>query len=164
VPLKKDKGMKELLKMDTQFKKIMLKVATDAFEILVGKTTKGNRQVQVIINKFRLLWETQQTFDDLEDSTKDKKDNANPREDFILVSSGDLGKAVRKTIKVRIVGNKITATVDVPQYGIYIQNGTNKMPPRPFFTIKGYENIFFGLIESLLTLEFNKLGIRAKEL
>jgi len=30
--------------------------------------------------------------------------------------------------------------------------------------IKGYENIFFGLIESLLTLEFNKLGIRAKEL
>jgi len=162
MPLKKDKGMKALLDMDRQFKKIMLKVATEAFEIMVGKTTKGNKEVQVIINNFRKLWISQRKFADLQDSTKEQKERKD--EDFILVSSGALGRAVKNSIKVRLSGSKVIATVTVPDYGEYIQNGTTKMPPRPFFTIKGYENIFFGLIESLLTLEFNKLGIRAKEL
>lgn len=162
MPLKMDKGMKALLNMDTQFKKIMLKVSTDAFEIMVGKTTKGNREVQVIINNFRKLWISQRKFADLQDSTKEQKERRD--EDFILVSSGKLGRAVRDTIKVGLSGTKITATVTVPDYGEYIQNGTLNMEARPFFTIKGYENIFFGLIESLLTLEFNRLGIRAKEL
>jgi hypothetical protein len=162
VPLKKDKGMKELLKMDTQFKKIMLKVSTDAFEIMVGKTTKGNRDIQVIINNFRKQWVSQRKFADLQDSTKEQKERND--EDFILVSSGKLGKAVQNSIKVRLVGNKITATVTVPDYGVYIQNGTLNMEARPFFSIDGSEKLFFGLIESLLTLEFNKLGIRAKEL
>jgi len=162
VALKMDKGMKELLKMDTQFKKIMLKVSTDAFEIMVGKTTKGNRDIQVIINNFRKQWISQRKFADLQDSTKEQKTRKD--EDFILVASGKLGRAVRDTIKVRLVGAKIIATVTVPDYGEYIQNGTLNMEARPFFSIDESEKLFFGLIESLLTLEFNKLGIRAKEL
>ena len=42
MPLTKDRGMKELIDMDQNFKKIMLKVSTEAFEIMIGKTTKGN--------------------------------------------------------------------------------------------------------------------------
>jgi len=122
MPLKKDKGMKALLDMDRQFKKIMLKVATEAFEIMVGKTTKGNKEVQVIINNFRKLWISQRKFADLQDSTKEQKERKD--EDFILVSSGALGRAVKNSIKVRLSGSKVIATVTVPDYGEYIQNGT----------------------------------------
>ena len=165
MPLEKDRGMKALLDMDQQFKKIMGEVVDTAFKMVVGHPgTRSNKEQQVILNNFRKQWRTQRKFDDLQDSTKEKKENANPPQDFILVASGKLGRDVRNTIKTRIVGNKITATVTVPDYGVYIQNGTLNMDAREFFSLKGYENIFFGLIESLLTLEFNKLGIRAKEL
>lgn len=152
--------MKALLDMDKNFKKVMEKVVTKAFKIAVGNRGAGggSPQNQFILQNFKRRWETQRKYTPLTQETENRKTT-----DFILVESGDLMKSVRDTIKVSLRGSRITAKVTVPDYGVFIQEGTLHMPPRVFFTLDGVENEFLSLIESLLTLEFNKLGIKAKE-
>lgn len=155
--------MKALLDMDKDFKKLMEKVVTNAFKIAVGNAGArgGSKQNQFILKNFQKRWETQRSYTPLTQETENRKtDDSEP---FMLVSSGELMRAVRDTIRVRITGSRITAKVTVPDYGVFIQEGTVNMPPRVFFTLEGVEKEFYGLIESQLTLEFNKLGIKSKE-
>ena len=153
--------MRALLDMDSDFKKLMERVVTNAFKIAVGNkgARGGSKSNQFILKNFQRRWETQRTYTPLTQETENQKTT-----DFMLVESGDLMKAVRNTIRVKIVGSKIKAEVTVPNYGVFIQEGTFHMPPRVFFTLDGVEKEFIDLIESLLTLEFNKLGIRSKEI
>jgi len=54
MPLEKDKGMKALLDMDRQFKKIMGEVVDTAFKMVVGAPlVRSNKEQQVILNNFR---------------------------------------------------------------------------------------------------------------
>lgn len=160
--VKKSKKMKALLSLDKKLPKIMAKVYDKAFKIMVGNQGAGggNAGNQIFLNNFKKKWETQRTYEPLTQETENQKTT-----DFILVESSDLMDAMRRSIRTRLVGDKMTATITVPEYGVHIQEGTPKMPPRPFFAFrnKAEEKIFFGLIDSLLTLELNKLGLRAKE-
>jgi len=169
MPLVKDKGMKALMDMDKNFKKVMEKVLTNSFKIAVGNrgARGGSPNNQFILENFKKRWAgNQRTFEKLAKSTEDQKtDMGDP---FFLVTShastgGQLMRSVRDTIRVKLVGNKVSAQVTVPDYGVFIQEGTLKMPARPFFTLNGVEKEFYGLIESQLTLEFNRLGIKSKE-
>jgi len=163
VPLTKDKGMRALLNMDKDFKKLMEKVITNAFKIAVGNkgARGGSKSNQFILKNFQKRWETQRTYAPLSQETENRKTDRG--EDFILVSSGELMRSVRDTIRVKLSGTKVTAKVTVPDYGVFTQEGTIHTPPRVFFTLDGVEKEFMSLIENLLTLEFNKLGIRSKE-
>jgi hypothetical protein len=157
--------MKALLSLDKKLPKIMAKVYDKAFKIMVGSRGAGggSKQNQIFLNNFNKNWRTQRTYEELTPETEDGKENRS--EDKILVSSGELMRAMRDTIRTKMSGDKMTATITVPKYGIAIQEGSNNMPARPYFAFrnKAEEKVFFGLIDSLLTLELNKLGLRAKE-
>ena len=153
-------GAKNLLSMDKSFRKIMSKVAKELASILAGR--KGSPQQQVLLNNFRRPWRTQRKFYPLAEKTEERKERK--KEDFILVQSGDLGKAVKNSTKATLRGDSIILEAEVPVYGEAHQFGTDKIPARPFFDLTGYDKIVYGLIESLLTLELNKLGIKSKEI
>ena len=154
--------MKALLSLDRKLPKIMDKVYNKAFRIMVGNRGAGggNKKNQIFLNNFNKRWENQRTYEPLTEETEYKKTT-----DFMLVESGDLREAMRTSIRTKLVGDKMTAKITVPEYGVHIQEGTPNMPARPFFAFrnKAEEKLFFGLIDSLFTLELNKLGLRAKE-
>lgn len=160
--IKADRGAKALLKMDKDFQKVFTKAIEGMTDIIAGR--KGLPGQQILLNNFRKPWRSQRKFDDLEESTKEQKERSNPPEDFILVSSGDLGKAVKRNTKSTVRGNKITIEANVPDYGLFIQEGTEKMAARPFFSIKGFEKLVYDLIENLLVLELKRVGIKSKEI
>jgi len=157
--LKMDRGFQGLMDLDKNFKKIMEKVITNAFKIAVGNAGArgGTKNNQFILKNFQKRWQSQRSYAPLTQETENRKTDRG--EDFMLVSTGKLMRAVRDTIKVSIRFTRVTAKVTVPDYGVFIQEGTLHMPPRVFFTLDGVEKEFYGLIESLLTVEFNKLGI-----
>ena len=163
--VKKSRALKNLLALDKKLPALMERIFNKAMRIMVGNGGAGvaSKQQQLILNNFRRRWETQRKFTPLTQETGNGKIDRS--EEFILVSSGTLMRAVRDTIRTKLVGDRLIAKVTVPNYGEYIQNGTPKMPPRPFFRLgtKEEEKFFYGLIDSLLTLELNKLGLRAKE-
>ena len=162
MPLEMDEGMKELLDMDKDFKKLIEKVLTNTFRIAVGSRLArgGGVKNQFILNNFKRKWDSnQRTYTPLTQETENAKTT-----DYFLVESGDLMESVRNTIKVKLSGRTISASVTVPNYGVFNQHGTLRVPPRPFFTLDGVEKEFYGLIESQLTLEFNRLGIKSKEI
>lgn len=158
--IKADRGAKALLKMDKDFQKVFTKAIEGMTDIIAGR--KGLPGQQILLNNFRKPWRSQRKFDALAESTEEKKDRKD--EDFILVASGDLGKAVKKNTKSTVRGNKITIEANVPDYGLFVQEGTNKMPARPFFSIKGFEKLVYDLIENLLVLELKRVGIKSKEI
>lgn len=161
--VKKSKKMKALLSLDKRLPKIMGRVYDKAFKIMVGKTTSGGAGNQIFLNNFKKKWESQRTYSPLTQETENRKTDRG--EENILVADGELMRAMRDSIKTKLVGNKLTATIKVPDYGVHIQEGTPNMEPRPFFAFrnKSEEKIFHGLIDSLLVVELNKLGLRAKE-
>jgi len=165
VAVKKSRALKNLLALDKKLPKLMDKIFNKAMRIMVGNSGAGgaSRQQQLILNNFRKKWATQKKFTPLTQETENQKTDRS--EEFILVSDGTLMRAVRDTIRTKLVGDKLIAKVTVPNYGEYIQNGTPKMPPRPYFRLgtKQEEKFFYDLIDSLLTLELNKMGLRAKE-
>ena len=143
----------------------MEKIFDKAMRIMVGNRGAGgaSKSQQLILNNFRKRWSNQSKFTPLTQETENHKTDRG--DEFMLVEDGALMRAVRDTIRTKLVGDRLIAKVTVPKYGEYIQNGTPKMPPRPFFRLgtKGEEKFFYDLINSLLTLELNKMGLRAKE-
>ena len=156
--------MKALLSLDKKLPKIFEKVYDKAFKIMVGNRGAGvgSKQNQIFLNNFKKKWATQRTYEPLTQETENRKTDRG--DEYILVEDGDLMRAMRDTIKTKLRGDKMTASIRVPDYGVHIQQGTPKMPPRPFFAFrnKSEEKLFYGLIDSLLTLELNKMGLRAK--
>jgi len=165
VAVKKSRALKNLLALDKKLPKLMDKVFNKVMRIMVGNQGAGgaSRKQQLILNNFRRRWSAQRKFTPLTQETENRKIDRS--EEFILVSDGALMRAVRDTIRTKLVGDKLIAKVTVPKYGEYIQNGTPKMPPRPFFGLgtDGEIKFFYDLIDSVLTLELNKMGLRAKE-
>jgi hypothetical protein len=158
--------MKALLKLDKTLPKVIDRTFNKAMRIMVGNQGAGGatRSQQLILNKFRKRWAgNQTTFEPLTQETENRKLDRD--EEFMLVSDGALMRSVRDTIRTKTSGKKLIATVTVPTYGKYLQEGTANMPPRVFFGLgtKGEEKFFFDLMDSIFVVELNKLGLRAKE-
>jgi len=157
--------MKALLNLDKTLPKVIDRTFNKAMRIMVGNQGAGgaSRSQQLILNNFRRKWETQRKFTPLTQETENIKTDRG--EEFMLVSSGALMRSVRDTIRTKTSGKKLIATVTVPTYGKYLQEGTANMPPRVFFGLgtKGEEKFFFDLMDSIFVVELNKLGLRAKE-
>jgi len=138
---------------------------------LVGKGTGGTKSaVAAVASNFQRKIQKQnksgtekgRIYAPLSPDYFDKKKKSGRNNYF--VNSGTLRGKVRSTTKGKVRNNSIEVKASVPRYGVYVREGTKKMPARDYFTIRDTQitQEFFKRINAMWREVFLRLGIKTK--
>lgn len=160
--VRKSSGFLAVEKMLRNPEKLIKETWVDVLQILVGNSSRGAiGGNDLILQNLGRKWRGQRTFKPLAPGTRAQKTREG--EQFMLVSSGTLKKAVQKKSKASVSGNKLRASAKVPDYGAIHQEGKGKMPQREFFAIrKNQEKLVAQIFEGVMALKMKRSGISVR--